>query len=203
VSKRKADCTPEEWAAYLARCRALHAANPEKRRAQQRSRHAADPSKRRLRDTVRHGADPEKARVKDKRRYAANRENIRVRQNAKRASNPERVRENSRVWYAANKKRVQEQARERVTGMAPWLIEALRRRQGGLCAICRGRLPEGRLTHADHCHDTKVPRGLLCSQCNLIEGLIKKRGLTPSEWGARAESYLENPPAQQILELIA
>lgn len=34
--------------------------------------------------------------------------------------------------------------------------------QGGLCAICRSKPAQ----HVDHCHDTKVVRGLLCFGCN-------------------------------------
>ena len=43
---------------------------------------------------------------------------------------------------------------------------------GGRCEIC-GRAEEdavkGRL-HVDHCHDTGVVRGLLCSHCNTALG---------------------------------
>ena len=70
-------------------------------------------------------------------------------------------------------------------------------KQGGACAVCRRDfdLSNPRLVHADHCHDTKKARGLLCQQCNHAEGQIKKTGLSPEEFGRRLSAYLSNPPA--------
>ena len=47
-------------------------------------------------------------------------------------------------------------------------------RQNGLCLICRkppsgGR---GRRLYVDHCHETKIVRGLLCNRCNSAIGLL-------------------------------
>jgi hypothetical protein len=43
--------------------------------------------------------------------------------------------------------------------------------QDGLCAICDSELSSVH-THVDHCHDTGVVRGLLCSRCNQAIGLM-------------------------------
>lgn len=46
--------------------------------------------------------------------------------------------------------------------------EKLKELQGSCCAICgipEEKAPKGRL-HLDHCHSTKVIRGLLCARCN-------------------------------------
>ena len=48
---------------------------------------------------------------------------------------------------------------------------ALLKTQNGVCAICFGT-QKGRL-HVDHCHTTKVVRGLLCGSCNRALGLMK------------------------------
>lgn len=71
-------------------------------------------------------------------------------------------------------------------------------KQGGACAVCRRDfdLSNPRLVHADHCHDTKKARGLLCQECNCSEGQIKKTGLPPEEFGRRLSAYLSNPPAE-------
>lgn len=46
--------------------------------------------------------------------------------------------------------------------------------QGGGCAICESREPGGRGTfHVDHCHESNVVRGLLCTRCNVGLGMFK------------------------------
>jgi len=64
--------------------------------------------------------------------------------------------------------------------------------QGGRCGCCGVVFSFKRKARADHCHDTNQPRGLLCHHCNLAEGLIKKTGLTPTEWGKRLQQYLDS-----------
>ncbi len=44
--------------------------------------------------------------------------------------------------------------------------------QGGACAICQDTPADGRLS-VDHCHETGVVRGLLCSPCNTALGMMK------------------------------
>ncbi len=53
--------------------------------------------------------------------------------------------------------------------------QALLRTQDGRCAICgkQQRNPSKRLC-LDHNHQTGFIRGLLCSRCNLLVGLIEK-----------------------------
>jgi DNA repair exonuclease SbcCD ATPase subunit len=43
--------------------------------------------------------------------------------------------------------------------------------QKGKCPICKRDLA-GAKTAVDHCHKTNVVRGILCSKCNLAEGLL-------------------------------
>jgi hypothetical protein len=64
--------------------------------------------------------------------------------------------------------------------------EALRRWQGGACAMCSAS--RGRLL-VDHCHRTGLVRGLLCSSCNTAEGL----GSSPA-----FAAYRERPPAAML-----
>lgn len=46
--------------------------------------------------------------------------------------------------------------------------------QNGRCAICGTDTPGGRGSfHVDHCHNTNVVRGLLCSNCNRGIGYLK------------------------------
>lgn len=120
---------------------------------------------------------------------------------ARRAANPEYWVEQSRRNYWKNREKVLERTRIRGrlrrTGMDEETYQRLLALQGGKCAICfRGVL--GRNGHADHCHDTKKPRGLLCSTCNQAEGLIRRTGFSAEEFGKRLAAYLANPPAEQL-----
>ena len=46
--------------------------------------------------------------------------------------------------------------------------------QDNKCKICNN-LPTKRGLFVDHCHDTKVVRGLLCYHCNLALGHMKDK----------------------------
>jgi Autographiviridae endonuclease VII len=76
--------------------------------------------------------------------------------------------------------------------------------QRGLCKIC-GK-PENTINYhgkpqrlaVDHCHQTKVNRGLLCSKCN--HALERVENIP--DWCARAQAYLDarpSPPRIQSL----
>ena len=40
--------------------------------------------------------------------------------------------------------------------------------QNGRCALCGNSLNDaGKRTHVDHCHETKIIRGVVCSKCNV------------------------------------
>lgn len=45
--------------------------------------------------------------------------------------------------------------------------------QGGVCAICHQPEPTGIRLAVDHCDDTKINRGLLCTNCNHGIGCLK------------------------------
>lgn len=69
--------------------------------------------------------------------------------------------------------------------------EALLKRQGGKCAICRAR-PKSKRLAVDHNHTTGAVRGLLCSRCN--------HDLLGSAWDSLAMAvalwhYMNTPPA--------
>ena len=69
--------------------------------------------------------------------------------------------------------------------------------QGGACAVCLKAFDTSkpRSIHADHCHASNTPRGLLCIHCNHAEGHIRRSGLTPNEFAQHLVDYLANPPA--------
>lgn len=69
--------------------------------------------------------------------------------------------------------------------------EALLRRQGGKCAICRAR-PKSKRLAVDHNHTTGAVRGLLCSRCNhdLLGSAWDSLALATALW-----HYMNTPPA--------
>lgn len=62
-------------------------------------------------------------------------------------------------------------------------IEAIVRKQGGVCAVCLTRPA----AHVDHDHRTRRVRGILCVQCNSGLGMLRD----DAEWVARAIEYLK------------
>jgi hypothetical protein len=86
----------------------------------------------------------------------------------------------------------------------PELVEACRALQEGRCDICRQVMDTETLRgpvnseNADHCHQTKTPRGLLCSSCNKVLGVYEKvqrpAGLRIEPY----EQYLTNPPVTRL-----
>ena len=174
--KKRADCTPEELAARRASGRRYYAKNRDRQLAHQRRYNAKTgvTEKRRTRERLRR-AEPE---------------------------TQAKTREYSRRYRRRNREKITARFREQRTGFTPAVFEATIAVQGHCCASC-GRPFGGHLRpHADHCHSTNTPRGVLCRTCNVVEGLIQKTGLHPSEFAARLERYLANPPAQQITDLL-
>lgn len=126
-----------------------------------------------------------------------------------RQSHPEKAKAASTRWRMNNpdyyknkwkgrekyliKRRVKHRARK--TGFSEELFKRTLLVQGHACAVCERLFSEALKPHADHCHDSNVPRGVLCSGCNWAEGLIRKSGLDPEEFGARLRAYLQDPPA--------
>ena len=120
---------------------------------------------------------------------------------AQRAADPERAKAASRATYHRRRdvylERGRIRGRMRRTGMDEFTYQSLLALQDGKCAIC-SRSVLGRTGHADHCHDTKKPRGLLCSGCNQAEGMIRRSGLSADEFGKRLSAYLAHPPAEKL-----
>ncbi len=68
--------------------------------------------------------------------------------------------------------------------------------QDGRCFICRRAFGITKRLAVDHDHKTGEVRGLLCSPCNNMLGLI---GRDDPEVFERAAEYLRNPPARKVL----
>ena len=106
-----------------------------------------------IRSRQRYAEDPEyrERKLASIRKYqAAHRDELNERRRERLRTDPE-YRERHRHYHY------------RRYGLTPEDRHALWARQGGACAICRKKLPLG----IDHCHWSKLVRGLLCSKCNV------------------------------------
>lgn len=81
-----------------------------------------------------------------------------------RQKNPESHRAASRRWARDNPDMIFA-ARLRKYGITLDDYKILFARAGGVCEICHTHDTHYGL-HVDHCHDTKIVRGLLCTRCN-------------------------------------
>ena len=76
----------------------------------------------------------------------------------------------ARSWKIKNPERARNNILQRTYGISLEQYKEMDTRQKGRCAIC-GTKPKDRL-HVDHCHETKIVRGLLCRQCNTALGFL-------------------------------
>lgn len=109
--------------------------------------------------------------------------------NARRWHGKDRARDVARAqgWRAANPERARRSRkalRLAAYGLTLERFEQMMRDQGGRCLICEEVVAE---LVVDHCHETKVVRGLLCHSCNLGLG---KFADDPDRL-RRASTYLE------------
>lgn len=156
----KATSTPEEWAAFLA-ARREYNARPEVK------------ERRRLRDNT----DEKRAERLAYHRTAEAKAKAKKRHRDRAMTDPNYLKK--RAAYG----------RLLRTGFTPEMISAALLRQGNGCAICRRSFDEQPM-RADHCHATGKPRGLLCHNCNIIEGMLQSTGLDVMEFAHRMVAYL-------------
>ena len=95
------------------------------------------------------------------------------------SKNRDKVNQRQREAYAANKEARWAARIERDFGITGEGYKELLRKQGGTCAVCREpetvkhQNGEVKMLSVDHCHETDVVRGLLCSRCNTAIGLLQ------------------------------
>lgn len=74
----------------------------------------------------------------------------------------------------ANPERFKDYDRKKLYGIPAGTYAAMLEAQESKCAICRAPDPGGKgIFHIDHCHSSKIVRGLLCHHCNLMLGHAK------------------------------
>ena len=96
---------------------------------------------------------------------------------------------NGKRWRRSHPNKVKAMNLRKKYGLTPEQVDAMISAQGDKCAICgtsnRG-LPH-RFPAVDHCHKTKIVRGILCRKCNQGLGLFNDN----PQLLRSAASYLE------------
>ena len=98
-------------------------------------------------------------------------------QEASRAANPEKVAARKAAYRAANPEKAAAtcvKQRLRKYGLTVEQYNIMLSEQNGTCGICKLVCLTGRRLAVDHCHDTGRVRGLLCSNCNRGNGMLKE-----------------------------
>ena len=88
----------------------------------------------------------------------------------------EAIRTKDRAWRIANPKAIRERWLQYSYCMSPYQWNAMFKKQGGRCAICKTTDPggpKGWHTDADHTVNPVRVRGLLCRTCNTGLGKFK------------------------------
>lgn len=94
---------------------------------------------------------------------------------ASRHKDPTAHRVSSRRWREKNLDRHADNNAKRNYGVEHGTYARMFAEQEGKCAICSAPPPANRRFHIDHCHDTGVVRGLLCTCCNTGIGQLKHK----------------------------
>jgi hypothetical protein len=124
-------------------------------------------------------------------RYPRNRSKILSKNKAWRESNTDKLKLYRRAKYLRERESILKRNRENYAtnpkrrayiyhvrlrskyGLSPEKFEEILKQQGYCCAICREPFTCTRYRHVDHCHDTKIVRGILCNRCNAGIGYFR------------------------------
>jgi hypothetical protein len=72
--------------------------------------------------------------------------------------------------YLKYKKRHNEYLKQRRYKITQEQFDKMLVAQNNMCKLCNNKFKSTRDTHIDHCHNSNIVRGLLCSSCNMALG---------------------------------
>ena len=154
--------------------RARHFRNREVLLEQMRRRYQENKEDRNAKNRAWLEANMEHRRTQQKSYRKANAERIAEKDRDYREINRDQIQKNGAAWRAANKELIRSYSLRRLYGIDLEDFNRMLEEQGHLCKVCSVSEPRGNGTwHVDHCHETGVVRGLLCSACNTGIGKLK------------------------------
>jgi hypothetical protein len=114
--------------------------------------------------------DPEKRRATARKWAAKNKAHLAAYRSKYRQLNHAKQIARERIYYRSPKGRaITRNANLRKRCFTLTLFKSIMKAQGHRCAICAlnlRKVPPSKI-HADRCHKTKTPRGILCGPCNM------------------------------------
>ncbi len=152
-------------------------------------------ARRREQAKAKYALDPETHRAYAREQHHKHKEAKSAAMKEYRERNKDRIRVQQKEWRDANKELAKRNNLKK-TGFTPELLQELLEFQNYKCAICEDDFNSrpSKHTHADHCHVTQTPRGVLCTQCNTGIGLLKDDTARLK----KAIQYLEDPPISKM-----
>lgn len=87
--------------------------------------------------------------------------------------NKEKICANVKKYQNENKEFIKERNRKKLYGIEPGTYDKMMLEQDNKCCICHIELDKCKQISIDHCHTTGDVRGLLCSRCNLMLGMVE------------------------------
>jgi hypothetical protein len=126
---------------------------------------------------------------------AANRQQVSERMRAYHQANRDKLLAQMKDYRGKHRDTLLPKQRQRGSGFSDAMFYATLAQQGGVCAICSldlTALPRNRI-HADHCHESGLPRGVLCQKCNTALGGFNDDPVRLK----KALEYLTNPPTMK------
>lgn len=146
----------------------------------ERSAYASDPDKYKKRALLHRSLNKESCNARRREYYKANSEKLKMKARevrsrdraaynqaarAKRLLNPQKYRDQARAVRRLNPGRERKYHLKSNYRLTIELFDSMVLSQNNSCAICRTDFDK-RKPHVDHCHNTGVVRGILCTQCN-------------------------------------
>ena len=140
--------------------------------ARRRERYAANPEKARIRTRVYYHAHKKEYNAKSLAYYYAHKERLREYNKAYYSIRKLKYADQHKAYYAVHKEKIKTKKIEDRYKLGPGGFEELFNKQGKVCAICHDNNWGRRRPLVDHDHGNGKVRGILCTRCNLVLGLI-------------------------------
>lgn len=108
-----------------------------------------------------------------------------------RETHAEQFKASRKAWGLKNPRRLKSNNLRKKYGITIEQYDEMFTQQNGYCKVCKKHQSEfNSPLNVDHCHKTKLVRGLLCGNCNKLLGLAKENPQTCKNAAKYLESFI-------------